>query len=155
MHVETINHPPHYQTAAGIEAINVMEGYNLGPHLFIAMKHLLRAGKKGDLLEDLRKAQWYVTRALEWGNGFWHNEVEYYDPRPYAEKVSIVDVLKAFGIGRTAHQMAVQTILGTALESASAVHDACTPWRSDTIMIQAALGFIDEAIAAVERERRP
>jgi hypothetical protein len=152
MHTETIDHPPHYQTSAGIEAIDVMEGYNLGPHLFIAMKHLLRAGKKGDALEDLRKAGWYVARALAWGNGFWHNEFEYYDPLDYAAKVPVATVLKAFGIESTAHALAVQTILARALQ----IYDVgCAHEASDVVMIQAALGFIDEAIAAIERERKP
>lgn len=61
---DMVNHPPHYQTPAGIEAINVIEQYGLGFHLGNAMKYLLRAGRKGCQLEDLRKAEWYLSRWL-------------------------------------------------------------------------------------------
>jgi hypothetical protein len=155
MHTETIDHPSHYQTAAGIEAIDVMEGYNLGPHLFIAMKHLLRAGKKGDMLEDLGKARWYVARSLEWGVGFWHEEIEYYDPREYAKTLPPHVIIEAFGITRTAHVMAVQSILARALEAVEDFDAGYEHEVSDVVMIQAALGFIDEAIAGIERERNP
>lgn len=62
--IDLINHPPHYLTEAGIEAIEVMEQYGLGLHLGSAMKYLLRAGRKdgSDVADDLRKAEWYVKR---------------------------------------------------------------------------------------------
>jgi len=62
MTADLVNHPPHYVTESGIEAINVMESYGLGLHLGNAMKYLLRAGRKGDKVEDLRKADWYLAR---------------------------------------------------------------------------------------------
>jgi hypothetical protein len=60
---DTVNHPPHYQQhPAGIECIDVIEPmtFNVGS----AMKYLWRAGLKGDLLEDLLKAHWYVVREI-------------------------------------------------------------------------------------------
>jgi hypothetical protein len=70
-----VEHPPHYLTDAGIEAIDVMEQYGLGLHLGNAMKYLLRAGRKDDLATDLRKAGWYVQR---WLDGIWErNGVEF------------------------------------------------------------------------------
>ncbi|MGH6690519.1 MAG: DUF3310 domain-containing protein, partial [Gammaproteobacteria bacterium] len=59
-HTETVNHPAHYQSAAGIEAIDVIEAFDLGFCLGNAVKYILRAGRKGDALEDLKKARWYV-----------------------------------------------------------------------------------------------
>lgn len=61
---DLVNHPPHYVTAAGIEAIDVIERYGLGEsfHLANAMKYMLRAGRKGRAVEDLRKADWYLAR---------------------------------------------------------------------------------------------
>lgn len=61
---DLVNHPPHYQTSSGIEAIDVIERYGLDTsmHLGNAMKYLLRAGRKGDAATCLRKAQWYVER---------------------------------------------------------------------------------------------
>lgn len=62
---DLVNHPPHYVTAAGIEAIDVMEQYGLGLHLGSAMKYLLRAGRKDDERTDLRKAAWYLARWID------------------------------------------------------------------------------------------
>lgn len=61
---EAVDHPAHYQSAAGIEAIDVIEGFGLGFNDGNAVKYLLRAGKKGDRLTDLRKAAWYLAREI-------------------------------------------------------------------------------------------
>lgn len=57
---DAVNHPAHYQHATGVEAIVIVE--NLSFCLGNALKYLWRAGKKGDAVEDLRKALWYVRR---------------------------------------------------------------------------------------------
>lgn len=64
-HHDPIDHPSHYMTAAGIEAIDVIEQYGLGMHLGNAMKYLLRAGRKGDAATDLGKARWYLARWID------------------------------------------------------------------------------------------
>lgn len=61
---DMVNSPPHY-IGNGLEVIEVIEGWKLGFHLGNAVKYVLRAGRKGDGLEDLRKALWYLTRAQE------------------------------------------------------------------------------------------
>jgi hypothetical protein len=61
---DNINHPPHY-THSDIEPINVIESWGLGFHLGNALKYIARAGHKGDTVEDLRKAHWYIARAIE------------------------------------------------------------------------------------------
>lgn len=61
---DMVNHPPHYK-AEGIEAIDVIEAFCLDFSLGNAVKYILRAGRKGDALEDLRKAAWYLARAIE------------------------------------------------------------------------------------------
>lgn len=60
---DTVNHPSHYQ-AAGLEVIDIIEGFGLGFHLGNAVKYILRAGKKGDAAEDIAKALWYLERWL-------------------------------------------------------------------------------------------
>jgi hypothetical protein len=58
---ETVNHPQHYTNhPTGIECIDVVEhmSFNLGN----AIKYLWRAGQKGPVDEDLRKAVWYIER---------------------------------------------------------------------------------------------
>ena len=59
-----VDHPAHYTShPSGIEAIQVTEHMNFC--LGNAMKYLWRAGLKGDSVEDLRKAAWYIQREIE------------------------------------------------------------------------------------------
>jgi hypothetical protein len=58
-----VNHPPHYQ-AAGMEAIDVIEAFELGFNLGNAVKYILRAGRKGKRGIDIEKAVWYLEREL-------------------------------------------------------------------------------------------
>jgi Protein of unknwon function (DUF3310) len=61
---EMVNHPPHYkQNPSGVECIDVVEHltFNIGN----AIKYLWRAGHKGNLVEDLRKACWYIEREID------------------------------------------------------------------------------------------
>jgi len=63
---EAINHPAHYGGAENpYEAIKVIEAWGLGFHLGNAVKYISRAGRKGDRLEDLKKAAWYLQREIE------------------------------------------------------------------------------------------
>ena len=55
--------PAHYKDLSP-EPIDVIEGWGLGFHIGNAVKYLARAGKKGDALEDLRKARWYLDREI-------------------------------------------------------------------------------------------
>jgi hypothetical protein len=64
---DMVNAPPHYKTESGLEAIDVIEAFGLGFNLGNAAKYILRAGKKGDRLEDLRKARWYLDREIKSG----------------------------------------------------------------------------------------
>ncbi len=60
----TVDHPAHYnQHPAGIECIDVVEGFNF--NVGNAIKYLWRAGLKGDTIEDLKKAAWYVNREIQ------------------------------------------------------------------------------------------
>jgi hypothetical protein len=63
---DPVNHPPHYKTG-GIETIDFIEAKGLGYHLGNVVKYISRAGIKGtnNGLEDLRKARWYLDRAIE------------------------------------------------------------------------------------------
>lgn len=63
--MESVNHPEHYQ-ANGMEAIDIIEAYNLGFHLGNAVKYILRAGRKSDNhIEDIKKAIWYLERYIK------------------------------------------------------------------------------------------
>lgn len=59
--MEEVDHPTHYQ-GNRYEVINVIEDFNLNFCLGNAIKYILRAGKKGSMLKDLKKAVWYIER---------------------------------------------------------------------------------------------
>jgi hypothetical protein len=64
---ETVHHPAHYGGGDDpYEAIKVIEAWGLGFHLGNTVKYISRAGRKdpGKLLEDLRKARWYLDRYI-------------------------------------------------------------------------------------------
>ncbi len=58
---DPVNHPDHYNAHPVCEAIDICE--HLPFSLGNAVKYLWRAGMKGHLIEDLRKAAWYLRRA--------------------------------------------------------------------------------------------
>ena len=60
---DAVNHPAHY-TAGGIETIDFIEAKKLGYNLGNVVKYITRSGLKGNQLEDLRKAQWYLSREI-------------------------------------------------------------------------------------------
>ena len=78
-----VSHPRHYtglpvrvkdcdgvEITAELECIDLIEALGLSFHLGNAQKYLFRAGRndrraKGEILEDLEKARWYLDRHLE------------------------------------------------------------------------------------------
>tara|TARA_Y100000310_G_C20187836_1_gene581124 strand:+ start:55 stop:276 length:222 start_codon:yes stop_codon:yes gene_type:complete len=60
-----IDHPSHYGGDSAYEAINVIEAWNLNFALGNCVKYICRAGKKGNRLEDLKKAAWYINREIQ------------------------------------------------------------------------------------------
>jgi hypothetical protein len=61
---DPVNNPAHY-TDGGIETIDFIEAKGLGFNLGNAVKYISRAGKKGNRLQDLQKAQWYLAREID------------------------------------------------------------------------------------------
>ena len=60
---DPVNHPPHYTGhPSGVECITVTEHHNFC--IGNAIKYLWRAGSKGDAVQDLRKAIWYIEREI-------------------------------------------------------------------------------------------
>jgi hypothetical protein len=60
---DNVNHPPHYKVG-GIETIDFIEAKSLSYNLGNVVKYLTRADHKGNKLEDLKKAQWYLNREV-------------------------------------------------------------------------------------------
>lgn len=61
---DLVNHPQHYKEG-GIETIDFIEAKKLDYHLGNVVKYVSRADHKGNKLQDLQKAQWYLNRAIE------------------------------------------------------------------------------------------
>jgi hypothetical protein len=60
---DPVNRPKHYTShPSGVECIEVTEHFNF--NLGNSIKYLWRAGLKGDALEDLQKARYYVDREI-------------------------------------------------------------------------------------------
>lgn len=60
---DMVNSPAHY-TYGGVETIDFIEAKQLDYHCGNVIKYVSRAGRKGERLEDLRKARWYLDRAI-------------------------------------------------------------------------------------------
>ena len=60
---DAVNNPAHYKVG-GIETIDFIEAKKLGYNLGNVVKYITRADHKDNKLEDLRKAQWYLTREI-------------------------------------------------------------------------------------------
>ena len=60
---DAVNHPSHYN-AGRIEVITVIEDWKLGFHEGNAVKYIARAAHKGNRLQDLQKACWYLDRII-------------------------------------------------------------------------------------------
>jgi hypothetical protein len=61
---EHVVHPRHYnEHPSGVECIDVVEFVPFNPGN--AFKYLYRRGAKGNLIQDLEKALWYVRREVE------------------------------------------------------------------------------------------
>lgn len=59
-----MNHPKHYKShKSGVECITITEhmNFNMGN----AIKYIWRADLKGQDIEDLRKAEYYIRREIE------------------------------------------------------------------------------------------
>ena len=60
---DNVNHPKHYIShPSGVECIEITEHMNFC--LGNAMKYIWRASLKGEQVEDLRKARWYIDREI-------------------------------------------------------------------------------------------
>lgn len=60
---DPVNAPPHYRShPSGIECITIAEHFDFNRGNVI--KYTWRAGEKNDELEDLKKARFYVDRAI-------------------------------------------------------------------------------------------
>ena len=61
---DMVNKPPHYTDhPSGVECIQIAEHFNFC--LGNAIKYIWRADLKGNAVEDLKKARFYINREIE------------------------------------------------------------------------------------------
>lgn len=60
---DPVNHPFHYKVG-GIETIDFIEAKKLNYNMGNAVKYIARADHKGNQLQDLEKARWYLDREI-------------------------------------------------------------------------------------------
>lgn len=59
-----VDHPAHYTAhPSGVEAITITEGFNF--NIGNVIKYCWRSGLKGNEVEDLKKAAWYLNREIQ------------------------------------------------------------------------------------------
>jgi Protein of unknwon function (DUF3310) len=77
MNNDPVNHPIHYTSLpSGIEVIQITEHLNFC--LGNAVKYILRADYKGNDIQDLEKAIWYLKREID-------RRSEYGSPGPFSD----------------------------------------------------------------------
>ena len=60
---DPVNHPAHYTWLPnGVEVIDITETFNF--NLGNALKYIMRHEHKGNPMEDLKKARWYIDREI-------------------------------------------------------------------------------------------
>jgi Protein of unknwon function (DUF3310) len=64
---QTVNHPRHYGGDVPHEVYKCLRAWGLESDALIwnAVKYLARADKKGNRIQDLQKAVWYITSRIE------------------------------------------------------------------------------------------
>lgn len=70
--VDMVNHPPHYeQQSIRVEPIDILQfaPFDLGN----ALKYIIRSKHKGNELQDLKKAEFYLQRIVD-NENFTHRE---------------------------------------------------------------------------------
>ncbi len=109
---DTVNHPPHYNShESGVEAIDICEHMNFC--VGNAVKYVWRAGQKGDRIEDLKKARWYLARERERPSG---RSRPILLPSVEAKFLKVVDTMPAllgkflWAVGRGNIDLAIQIL---------------------------------------------
>jgi len=61
MDYNTVTRPSHYCEGRSYEPIDVINDWDLNFNLGNVVKYISRAGRKNDMLEDLKKASFYLN----------------------------------------------------------------------------------------------
>lgn len=67
--MSNVEHPAHYAEGRQYEPIDVINDWGLNFNLGNTLKYISRAGRKGNIIEDLKKARYYLDYEIErWEN---------------------------------------------------------------------------------------
>lgn len=66
---DTVRNPSHYVEGRKYEPKDVIRDWGLNFNLGNAVKYIARAGRKADIIEDLKKAQQYLQFEIEYLTG--------------------------------------------------------------------------------------
>lgn len=56
---------PHHYDYSGLQPWDVIDAWGLGFYLGNVVKYICRAGRKGEAMEDLKKAKAYIEKAIK------------------------------------------------------------------------------------------
>ena len=92
---DNINHPAHYAEDREIEPIALIEDWDLSFSLGNAIKYISRAGRKDaeKIVEDLKKAIWYINREKEFGKFGISTIIKYNIRKWFIDAYSVEEVL--------------------------------------------------------------
>lgn len=65
MEMDAINHPKHYCEGRDFEPKDVIRNWGLNFNLGSAVKYVSRAGRKDDIVQDLKKAQQFIQFEID------------------------------------------------------------------------------------------
>lgn len=65
--------PKHYQNGENYDVIDIVKNYDLNFNLGNVLKYVCRAGKKEDIVKDLKKAIDYLEREVDYLKNYKNN----------------------------------------------------------------------------------
>lgn len=63
---EAVNHPSHYAFGRKYEPIDVIRDWDLNFNLGNTVKYISRAGRKDNIIQDLKKARFYLDAEIKY-----------------------------------------------------------------------------------------
>jgi hypothetical protein len=142
---DIISRPAHYIEGRAIEPISVIEEFGLCHHLACVVKYIARAGRKTSLLNDLRKAEWYLDREIMRCHSITGPCVPYLYAGP---SLLIQEILKDWKLGAY-----LEPVLSYILAATLALKGHCSHKRIRTYAssLTKARSYLELAIAGYER----
>ena len=62
---DPVTNPSHYTHGRKYEPLDVVEDWGLDFHLGNVLKYISRAGRKDSMVQDLKKAMYYLSRKIK------------------------------------------------------------------------------------------